>query len=68
MMENCRGYVQRRAFGVVKKKKTKVNLLAVDNFFIEKNNVCDIDFEKRSLDKKEVYLSYFEKIAHMQVV
>ena len=27
-------------------------------FFIEKNNVCDIDFEKRSLDNNEVY--YFE--------
>ena len=41
-----------------KEKENESESLAVENFFIEKNNVCDIDFEKRSLDKKEVY--YFE--------
>ena len=30
-----------------KEKENESESLAVDNFFIEKNNVCDIDFEKR---------------------
>ena len=41
-----------------KEKENESESLAVENFVIEKNSVCDIDFEKRSLDKKEVY--YFE--------
>ena len=41
-----------------KEKENESESLAVDNFFIEKNNVCDIDFEKRSLDNKEI--NHFE--------
>ena len=41
-----------------KEKENESESLAVENFFIEKNNVCDIDFEKRSLDNKEI--NHFE--------
>ena len=37
-----------------KEKENESESLVVDNFFIEKNNVCDIAFEKRSLDNKEI--------------
>ena len=37
-----------------KEKENESESLAAENFLIERNNVCDIDFEKKSLDKKEV--------------
>jgi len=42
-----------------KEKEKESESLAVDNFFIEKNNVCDMDFElrSRSLDKEQINLS-----------
>ena len=41
-----------------KEKENETESLAVENVFIEKNIVCDIDFEKRSLDNKEI--NHFE--------
>ena len=41
-----------------KEKENETESLAVEKVFIEKNIVCDIDFEKRGLDNKEI--NHFE--------